>query len=77
MKQNTYKLKTKKIGQWELPIKDILLNKIEQGEDLGGRRIKYVKGGKVFGLTIYQNLQFQKKFGLLMVFYLFQIQIKT
>ena len=46
MKQSVYKLKTKKIGQWELPIKDILLNKIEQGEDLGGRRIKYLKGGK-------------------------------
>ena len=46
MEQTVYKLKKKSIGDWELPIKDILLNKIEKGVDLGGRQIKYIKGAK-------------------------------
>ena len=46
MKQLIYKLKNKEIGSWELPIKDMMVNRTVKGEDLGAKKIKYVPGAK-------------------------------
>jgi hypothetical protein len=44
--QTVYKLKNGNKGNWELPIKETFINRIVGNSDLGGRKIKYVKGSK-------------------------------
>lgn len=44
--QTVYKLPSKTIGDWELPIKDAFFKKIVDGVDTGSFKAKYVKGAK-------------------------------
>ena len=44
--QTVYKLKNGNKGNWELPIKETFINRVVGNSDLGGRKIKYVKGSK-------------------------------